>query len=715
MRRLVLLGIGSVIGMALAALCGCTPAVEPEMQASYAAVTAGHWTAEGGTITASGYYTADTIPGTYRVSYDSGGTVGTSLVTICAWAGLAVSPDSAVLNVADTLQVNAAYETNCESADTSITVFWESRNTGVATVVSTGTQRGRVTAVAAGETWVIGRDSLSVKLDSVYVCVRNYYSVDVDSATMALETAGTTTGPLVATVYNCGSDTTDVVTWTSRATGVATVASTGDQTATVTAVALGSTYIVGTKSPGGADSTLVTVGGPCTPSATTLAPGDSIQAKVNAQPSGTTFTLCAGTYRMQSVTPKSSMTFRGDPATPANVVLDGGRQLTAWTASGSVWYASGQTQQNTNYEARTCKSDYPGCQLPEQLWVDGTLYERQLSLAAIGAGTWYFDYAADRIYIATNPSGKTIITSVTPQAFSGSATGVTIKGVTIQHYATGSGTGTIDAKASWLVDSTVVGNNHGTCVRVSGNNVRVRYSRTHHCGEQGIGGPARLDLLVYRNEIDHNNTAGFGAGGGDNKSAGLKVSGTTDMIIRGNNVHDNEAIGLWCDISCVDAVFDSNTVTNNARRGFQYEISYGCDISYNTVTGNADEDTGVSAAGIWIAQSTDCDVHDNTVSGNPNGIVGTDRDRGSGSQGTYLLSGLIVRDNTITQTTGVAVGVQDQSSSRDPYSGGANNDTFTSNAYTCTSSTRWMWSANALKTKAQWAVLFAGDGGYTGC
>jgi parallel beta-helix repeat protein len=618
--------------------------------------------------------------------------------------------------VGDTAQVNGALETNCLTADTSITIFWISRDEAVATVVATGTQRGRITAVAAGTTWVIGRDSLSTRFDSVYVCVEDYYGVDVTPATLTLETSGTTTGGLTTTVTNCGTaDPTAVVTWVSRNTGVATVASTGDQTATVTSVALGSTWVVGTKTPGGADSTAVTVGGPCTPSATTLTPGDSIQQKVNAQVAGTTFTLCAGTYWGQSVTPKSNMTFRGDPATPGNVVLDGGRQLTAWTASGSVWYASGQTQQNTDKETRTCQSDYPGCNLPEQLWVDGTLYEREVSLAAVGAGTWYFDYAADRIYVAVNPSGKTIITSVTPQAFSGSAINVTVKGVTIQHYATGSGRGTIDAKAGWIVDSLVVGDNNATCIRVSGNTVKVRLSRAHHCGEQGIGGPARLNLLVYRNEIDHNNTAGFGPGGGDNKSAGLKVSGTTDMIIRRNNVHDNAAIGLWCDISCVDATYDSNTVVDNSRRGIQHEISYGCDISFNTVTGNADDDSGVSAAGIWIAQSTDCDVHDNTLSGNPNGIIGTDRERGSGTQGTYLLSGLIVQDNTITQTTGVAVGVQDQATGRDPYSVGANNDNFSGNTYTCTSSTRWYWSPNAQKTKAQWAVLFPSDGGYTGC
>jgi parallel beta-helix repeat protein len=698
-------------------LLACAP-TEPETTmnryALAAASVAGFWSATGGTISPTGLYHADTVPGVYAVAYDSAGLHAEATVNVCAFAGLEVTPDSAAgLTVGDTVQVNGALETNCLTADTSITVFWESRDEAVATVVATGTQRGRITAVAAGETWVIGRDSLSTRFDSVYVCVQDYYLTDVAPATATIAIAGTQA--LTGTTTNCGAaDAGAVVTWTSRTPSVATVLTSGNQTATVTGVALGTAYIVGEKSPGGADSMLVTVTGPCTPGALTFTPGENYQTKVTAAASGASFTFCNATYPFFTVVPKSGQTFRGDPSTPGNVILSGGRQLTAWTASGSTWYAAGQTQQNTDKDTRTCQSDHPGCNLPEQLWVDGTLYERMTSLAAVGAGKWYFDYAADRIYVSVNPSGKTIITSVTPQAFSGSATGVTVKGVTVQHYATGSGRGTIDAKAGWIVDSLVVGDNNATCIRVSGNTVKVRLSRAHHCGEQGIGGPARLNLLVYRNEIDHNNTAGFGPGGGDNKSSGLKVSGTTDMIIRRNNVHDNEAIGLWCDISCVNSTYDSNTITNNARRGIQHEISYGCDISYNTVTGNASDDSGLSAAGIWIAQSTDCDVHDNTLSGNPNGIVGTDRERGTGTEGLYLLSGLIVRDNTITQTTGTAVGVQDQATSRDPYSGAANNDNFSGNSYTCTSSTRWYWSG-ASKTKAQWAALFPSDGGYSGC
>ena len=65
-------------------------------------------------------------------------------------------------------------------------------------------------------------------------------------------------------------------------------------------------------------------GGPLTASAscgavTQICPGESIQAAVTASPTGTTFTIAAGTHRRQSIIPKSGMTFVGEPG----AVLDG--------------------------------------------------------------------------------------------------------------------------------------------------------------------------------------------------------------------------------------------------------------------------------------------------------------------------------------------------------------------------------------------------------
>src|SRR4051794_8331757 len=56
-----------------------------------------------------------------------------------------------------------------------------------------------------------------------------------------------------------------------------------------------------------------------TASVIVIVPGESIQAKVDANPAGTTFLLKTGTHVRQSVVPKTGDVFRGEPGT----VLDG--------------------------------------------------------------------------------------------------------------------------------------------------------------------------------------------------------------------------------------------------------------------------------------------------------------------------------------------------------------------------------------------------------
>ena len=58
---------------------------------------------------------------------------------------------------------------------------------------------------------------------------------------------------------------------------------------------------------------------PATAGTIVIVPGESIQAKVDANPPGTTFLLKTGTHVRQSVVPKAGDVFRGEPGT----VLDG--------------------------------------------------------------------------------------------------------------------------------------------------------------------------------------------------------------------------------------------------------------------------------------------------------------------------------------------------------------------------------------------------------
>src|SRR6266852_2129316 len=109
-------------------------------------------------------------------------------------------------------------------------------------------------------------------------------------------------------------------------------------------------------------------------------PTQVIQTAVNANPSGTTFVIAAGLYRMQSVTPKDGDVFLGQPG----AILNGSRQLTSFARSGSYYIAGGQTQHGT--AVGVCLSGYTACQYPEDLFFNNVPLQRVATLAEVTAG-----------------------------------------------------------------------------------------------------------------------------------------------------------------------------------------------------------------------------------------------------------------------------------------------------------------------------------------
>ena len=111
--------------------------------------------------------------------------------------------------------------------------------------------------------------------------------------------------PLVATAVDSGGRPVvgRTTTWASSDAGVASVAG-GAVTALRAGTATVSASIEGVR----ATATLRVTAGPVV----VLQPGQSIQAAVDANPAGTTFTLRAGVYHGQSIVPKDGDRFHGD-------------------------------------------------------------------------------------------------------------------------------------------------------------------------------------------------------------------------------------------------------------------------------------------------------------------------------------------------------------------------------------------------------------------
>jgi parallel beta-helix repeat protein len=452
------------------------------------------------------------------------------------------------------------------------------------------------------------------------------------------------------------------------------------------------TFAVVAKTADGTLADTATVMIASTTPSTTIYPGSDIQASVNAFPGGTRFTLKAGVHRLQRITPKSGDVFVGEPG----AILSGARKLTSFTRSGSYWVAGGQTQQGK--AAGRCDAGFAACIYPEDLFINDVVLQRVTSLASVGVGKWYFDYATDKVYFADDPTGKTVEIGATDRAFNAAGTSnVTVQNLIIEKYASPAQAAALqgDGSSGWIVQDNEFRWNHGMGLRV-GNGMRALRNKVHHNGQLGMGGKT-VNGLVEGNEIAYNNTLRFDRNW---EAGGTKFAFTSGLVVRNNYVHHNHGMGLWTDIDNINTLYEGNRAEDNDNCGIFHEVSYAAIIRNNTARRNG-FGAGVGwmdGAGILVSSSPNVEVYGNTISGNRNGITAIQTNRGSGAYGPHLTSNLYVHDNTITMARGVT-GVAQNVWTDLVFT--SQNNRFRHNTYYLSTASPFAW-LNANRTEAQW-------------
>lgn len=382
-----------------------------------------------------------------------------------------------------------------------------------------------------------------------------------------------------------------------------------------------------------------------------VSPGVNVQALVDASPAGSTFSFQPGTYRLTSIKPRNGDTFLG----AGGALLSGAALLTNFSRIGGLYAATGQTQQGQ--VAGECGSAHPRCVFPEDLYFDSVPLFHAPSLSAVKPGSWYFDYASDTIYFADNPAGHIVETSVTRSAFHGSATDVTIDGFIIEKYAVPSQFGAIGDQypgLNWSICNNEVRLNHGTGINLATNS-KAKFNFVHHNGNKGIGGVG-ANIVVQGNLVSFNNFAGFNY---EWEAGGMKFSGTTNLVVRGNAIYNNIGPGAWNDEYSVNTLYEGNVIMNNTGGGgIQYEISSGAIIRNNTICYN----TRPNPIWLWgsqilIQNSQNVEVYQNTVEtlatgGNGIGII--QQNRGMAPWGPALAKNNWIHHNSVTYRGGVS-------------------------------------------------------------
>jgi hypothetical protein len=400
-----------------------------------------------------------------------------------------------------------------------------------------------------------------------------------------------------------------------------------------------------------------------------IAQGDpSPAAKFNAAPAGAKI-LITGFHRLTThLVPKS------DQDITLNGTLDCSRMLTGWVADGGDWTVSGAlpvayNDSQASPEFTTGDTAY-ACKWRENVFIDGTLIKRVTNRAAVGPGTYYGDYTANKIYLGDDPTGKLVELGRTNWGIKSNAARVTLRGTGwVQRAATPAQQGAIQIEGpDWTIEAGLGARwNHAIGIRTTyGHRAVIRSFKSYDNGQMGYGchrsqSVQWLSCRFYRNNTDGFNPYDWEAGAG-------KTAYSTDTYFWDCWAYDNHGIGFWNDIDNDGTKIMWCRSERNSSCGIRDEIGYNSEIGYNQIHNNGLKHWPGSGspyasgrdAGFYATAGINCNssggrnggrvwIHHNNLTGNRDGVSVNQRDRklDGVTNPLWVLKAVLVENNTI--------------------------------------------------------------------
>jgi parallel beta-helix repeat protein len=238
------------------------------------------------------------------------------------------------------------------------------------------------------------------------------------------------------------------------------------------------------------------------------------------------------------------------------------------------------------------------------------------------------------------------------------ASDVTVSGLVITDYAppaSGIGVfGTDSGSRDWVIEGCEITDIGAGPAIMLGTGMVVRDNWIHHNQAAGIGSWNITGAVIEGNEISFNNQSGDSPFSPTGAGAGIKIAQSTNVRIADNDLHDNvTAPGVWTDINCDGTVIENNRIVDNGGPGVLVELDYGAVVRNNLIEGNNDPSLqGFQGGGIYVQNSRDTEVYGNTIRDNVGGVWVYEGERGSGTQGPWVIENVTIRDNTIQMASG---------------------------------------------------------------
>ncbi len=332
----------------------------------------------------------------------------------------------------------------------------------------------------------------------------------------------------------------------------------------------------------------------------------SVEKAIASAPSGATIVFKDGIYRNVNTNINKKLTLQAYPN--AEPWLKGSVVVGDWVREGNKWRKDGWNYSfplPRHMDKKALDREHPMAGNRDMVYVDGVALKQVGSKSRVVGGTFYVDYAKNKLYIGKNPAGKTVEATAIEKAFSltrkGSST--VIRGLGFAHYADQAIL--VMADRATLENNTFVWNGLSGIRLTSATNAVLRGNNVSYNAMNGIQGYYTDHLLLENNSISFNNIEQFARTW---SGAGTKIMKTTGLTLRNNVVENNLATGIWLDGSVYKSTVTGNTSRNNASIGIQHELSH-----LGTVSGNLVANNG---AGIMLADTSSIQVRNNRVVNN---------------------------------------------------------------------------------------------------
>ncbi len=392
----------------------------------------------------------------------------------------------------------------------------------------------------------------------------------------------------------------------------------------------GSAAVGSTSYPVPAGAVFVATSGNDAAAGTQSAPLRTVTKALTKAHSKGTIVVRGGTYHEYFIVPPGKdVTIQSYPREA--VWFDGSSTVSGFSPSGSTWKVDNWTTQfdsSPTYSKGAPDGTAPGWRFldpahpmaahPDGVWINGAEQQQVGSLAQVRSGTFFVDYGAKRLYLGSDPTGKSVQASTLSQAVSLRAPGTLIRGVGFRRYA--------DSVWQQGVITAYYPNMHlenvevddsataGIGLYATGCSLKnVSILRSGQMGLQaGYADGLSLDNLAIRDSNDERFSPTPSAGG-------IKITTTRGVSLKNSEISRTTGNQFWTDQSVYDIALVNNTISSGSRYGIVLEISSKAVVANNVLRDNA-------FAGLFITNTDNVAVWNNTVVGNGTAAVSLTQD-----------------------------------------------------------------------------------------